>query len=467
MKGRDSVLLEKKKKITTFYKKREKKTGKQVFLVFVLCISLLLSSCNGISNFTDRFSNHATYKSYSSSQTLEKENLVLLLISCITNLSEIRNVYSKIPQSQLDGISFATFDEYIRTLNDMIKGPVEYYRFLFGEERDKILQPIKNGAQDQEDLIERTIPIEIHMRNSEDIRYLYIQEQENGFVYLSKDWINTCTFIYQYAVLYFRALDTQTPNQAAVESLLKHAIVPETDGKISSLVIDYKAKELIEYYQRQVRDRFDLYQIESFDFSQLTYVQPRFLNEATGEYIPRSVRFIRRTPNLISVKDTVTSPLDSRDFELYKNGKGLHVTIGGWIDLSSLDQLIGEERLITSTEMNTTESDEMKTIVVSYKSLTITLRVQSDDEGELPLMRMRITRIRLRGEDSEFSFGSGIKNGMAVDSLLRLYPFADLENYMVYTSRDNTDYQMFFSIDPTNGGRVTEVNLETLLNTIG
>lgn len=457
MKGRNVLRLRKKVKYASRYKIFWEKSVKKLILIWILCISLLMSSCN-VSGFINGFNSNSAYKNLSGSQVIEKENFVLLLISCVTNLSEIKNVYSEISRFQLDGMSFSAFDEYIQALNDMVKGPVGHYRLLSGEEREKVLQPIRTRAKDQEDIISRTIPVELHMKNSDEVHYLFIQENENGSVYLSEEWVSACTSIYRYAILYFRALDVQNPNQAAVKSLLENAVMPETDGEISSLVIDYKARGLVEYYQRQVRERFETYQIDSFDLSQLTYVQPRFLDEMTGEYTPRSVNFIRRTPQLISVKDTVTSPLDSRDFELYKNGQRLYIAIGEWIDLASLDQLIGEEPLIISTEMESTEDVGTKTIVVSYKSLTITLRAMTDEDGEL--LRTRISRIRLRGDDSEFSLGSGIKNGMAVDSILRLYPFADIENYVLYASRDETNYQMIFSIDPTNGGYVTEVNLE-------
>ena len=135
------------------------KLGKRSLLIFVICISFILSSCNGVSRFLDNIGGNSNYKNSSNSQILEKENLVLLLISCITNLSEIRKVYAEIPQSQLDSMSFAAFDEYIHALNDMIKNPVESYRFLYGEDRDKMLLPILMGAEDQKELIQRTIPV--------------------------------------------------------------------------------------------------------------------------------------------------------------------------------------------------------------------------------------------------------------------------------------------------------------------
>ena len=455
--------MKSKKKKATIYplENAKRKSTKRAFLAMLLSVTLLLSSCSdGVFGIFDSVLNNSNYRNRSGSKVIEKENLVLLLISCISNLSEIRNVYEEIPNAQLDGMSFAEFDEYIHALNDMVNRPVAYYRFLSSEDRQRVLQPIIEGAADQEALIRQTTPVELHMRNNDEVRYLYIQEHDDGMAYLSREWVRACAFIYKYAELYFHALDTQ--NQAATESLLKLAIVPETDGEISSLVIDYKAKGLIEYYQRQVRERFDSYQIESFDLSQLTFTQPRFLDETTGEYVPRNVRFVRKTPTLIAVKDTVTSPLDSRDFELHKDGRSLHIFIGGWIDMNSLDQLIGEEPLIVSSEMDSTEVDGMKTIVVSYKSLTITLRAAAtDDEGNL--LMTRISRIRLRGVDSGFSLGPGIENGMAVDSLLRLYPFADLENYVIDLRQDETDYRMFLTIDPTDGGHVTEVNLEASL----
>ena len=430
---------------------------KTFFLSILLTVSILLSSCsNSLSFLSEKFGNASGYQSSSSSQILEKENFMLLLLSCISNLSEIQNVYASIPRSQLDGISLSSFDAYIRALNDMMPGKVERFRFLSNGEKAEVLNPISEGVPDQELLINSSIPVELQFQNSEIVRYIYIQSKENGTVFISNEWITGCILMYQYATLYFQAIDKK--NQNAVESLLENSIVPETDGKISSLVIDYKAKGLLDYYQRQVRDQFDQYQMESIDLLQLTYIQPRFLDEETGEYVPRRVRFIRRTSKLISVKDTVTSPLNPRDIELYKKESGnLHITVGERIDMDSLDFLMGEKPLIISSELEPS-LDGMKTMVVGYHSLTITLQGLTDTQGNL--INARIIRMRLHSGNDMYSFGPGIKIGMEMDTLLRLYPFADLEDYKLKFSRNGQEYRMILTVDTADGGHITSINVE-------
>ena len=429
---------------------RKVKSAKKLLLSVLLLLSFFLTSCSDVVNFIQE----SPFFPVINTTPLQRDELVTLLISCISDTSnqKIQAVYEKIPRAQLDGLSFSSFDAYIKALRRMTRS-VTSFRFPANEEKDILLSRIEDSAPGYSELVNRSIPVEIKGNDKEKKWYFYLQVNKAGNVSLSSEWVEGCLLLYRYATLYFHAIDGG--NQRAVETLLQGAIVPEIDGNISSLVIDYKAEEILSYYQRQVRERYENFVLKSLDISQLTYEQQNFYDEATDSIIPREIFFIQKSPQVISVKDTISSPLKVKDFVLYKNGVEVPVRIGDQTSDAILREFMGEPFVISATEERT--ENEQQTIVVGYEALSLTIFGKLSEDGT---WHGQITRIRIRDDSVNFRMGNVLFVGMELDGLLQQYPFADLENYALEVDNDGQVYRMTFSIDSSNGGYVQGINLE-------
>ena len=118
-----------------------KKRFKRVLLCLLLLGSILLSSCTDFLNYTME----NPFFSISNATPLEDDELVMLLISCITDSSsqKSKDVYDKIPRSQLDGISFPSFDAYIKALRRMVNKSVASFNFPSNGKKEMLLKDIE------------------------------------------------------------------------------------------------------------------------------------------------------------------------------------------------------------------------------------------------------------------------------------------------------------------------------------
>ena len=432
---------------------------KKIGILILLILSTFLTSCaDDLNRFISELQRSTSFTGKNGTAPLDDEELAILLISCIadTTNQKTQPVYEKIPRSQIAGISFSSFDAYIRGLRRMAdSGGIRSFRFPEKEEKSSILEEIENNANDYSDLIAETFPIEIKGNSEERRWYFFLQRNEKGQVYISPEWVEGCLSVYQYASLYFHAIEGQ--NRPAVETLLAGTIVPEIDGNISSLVVDYKAQAILSYYQRHVRESYENYRLESLDISQLTYEQPNFYEEGSETLTGREVRFIRKSSQVISVKDTISSPLKTQDFSLYKSGEELPIRIGEQTSDSIVQEHLGKPLVLSVGSVD--ETTELQSIVVGYPTVSLTVTGKMAEDGT---WHGQIVRIRLRDNNVAFSLGANLSVGMELDSLLRLYPFADLEKYALEVSVDEKIYRMTFSIDPGDGGYVYGINLEII-----
>lgn len=426
----------------------------------LLASAVFLGACDLPWKNESSATSSASYSIQVSDKNLDRQSLTRELVSCVTDPDKIQYVYNLIPPDQLDGMSFSAFDAYIRALSRIIpsKAEVTSFRFLSDSERKDKIDGIRSYTNEFDDLLQDTYPVELIYKDEMDTDqpiYLYIQEDVGGTPYLSSRWVSGCMQIYDVAALYFQALEEQKTD--AVAELLEAGQVPE-DGILSSQVVDYKTKELAEYYRIKVQSDYSEYRILVFDLGQFLFVQPKVLDAGSQEYQTRTVRFVRNGINGVSIKDSVSKDIESQSLYLYHLGKKT-IKIGDRADSKQFGELFGDPIMVArlpaaDTTLNPTADKE---ISIYYSSATVTVlgNLYSDDTWD-----GRIVRIRLRTTGQDYSLGTSIKAGMTRDELLMLYPFADQTDYVLETTIDEQRYEMTFTFADDAARTITGVKLE-------
>jgi hypothetical protein len=394
---------------------------------------------------------------------LDRQSLVRNLASCISDTTQIQNVYNAIPSVQLDGISYATFYSYIIALTRLHTNTeaVTSFRFVTKDESGQIMSTIAANASGFDNLLKATVPVELYygsVQSSDQPVYIYIQEDANGSAYLSNVWVKECLNAFDFAGLYFAALEDQNPD--AVASLIKGSQVP-ADGQFSSAVINYKARELTQYYHLKVQSPFPNYRLMSLDISQLSYLQPEVLDDISLSYQTRTVHFIRNTLNNFTIRDSVINPLATKDFYLYYNGEKT-IRIGDRADSNQFLKLFGspDSKILGALYSAGTNSGIIQQIIIlSYSSATVTIRGNFYDDGSWD---GQIVKIQLRSASLKFNLGMSINNGMTRDALMLLYPFADQTDYILSTTVDDQKYKMTFEFASDADRTVSDVQLQML-----
>jgi len=390
--------------------------------------------------------------------TLDKQSLVQELASCISDTTQIEYVYNSIPAAQMDGISYATFSAYITALTHLHTdaGVITSFRFLAEKEGRTIIQSIADNALGYQSLLEATIPVELFYDNEQSAdapAYIYIQEDVNGTSYLSSTWVRECLNIFDFAGLYFEALEMQ--NAEAVASLINESQIPAL-GEFSSTVINYKARELVSYYHLKVQSPFTDYRLLSLDISQLSYLQPEVLDDISLSLQTRTVHFIRNELNNISIKESVNNPLSTKEFYLYFEGART-IRIGDRADSNQFLHLFGEPvSAVFTAQFGPDTAADQQFIIISYGSTTVTINGSMYKDGSWD---GQIVLINLHEADNNFVLGSSMYIGMTRDTLMMLYPFADQTDYLLTTTLDDLAYGMSFSFADNKERTITDISL--------
>jgi hypothetical protein len=415
--------------------------------------------------------------------TLDQQSFVRELVSCLSDPTLIDSVYEAIPSEQLDGLSLSSFREYIAAMTRFQNGSgqIDTFRIIANDEKDTILLNIAQYAQNYKDLVRASIPVELTYVSGTTIQpvYIYYQADQNGTPYLSHLWVDSCLDLYDYAYLYFLALEEQ--NTSAVASLITRSLDAES-GEFSSHIIDYKAKELGKFYHVKVKSKYTEYQMVSYDISQLIYMQPEVINEINFSNQSRLVRFVRNANNEIVIRDNVSAPLSSKNFFLYYRGEK-SIRVGDRADSKQFISLFGEPEStalgdIQLLDTNTTpvatsgngtllstspepsepyEPKYARNIVLTYDGASVTIFGNVYDDGTWD---GQIIRIRLRQMQADYNLGENIHSGMTREELLLVYPFADQTDYILSTVVDEQRYEMTFTFADDADYTISGVKIE-------
>ena len=118
-------------------------------LAVIMCISLVmgmsvcLTGCNFFTGLSKGFK--------ASQKLLSKSELARIVVVAISDERNVSDAFSKIPESQLDGLSYSVFAEYCSVLrkNSQVHGTPDSFRFLTESEKNVYFNEIDSDAGEQ------------------------------------------------------------------------------------------------------------------------------------------------------------------------------------------------------------------------------------------------------------------------------------------------------------------------------
>ena len=402
-----------------------KNTLKRLASLF-MCAALAVSfsACNIADQIRYSVHERITVQSEISIQEMTR-----LIINSINDKRTTADSYSHIPQDQLDGLSYSYFYEYLNILRTVStqdnNGKIVSFRIISDEECETLLG---DGSATRYGQIKGA-----QLLFSSDVEYpiyIFFSVNEEGNVYLSKDWVTSIINIYNYSNHYFTLLDES--NADAVKALLFPGLIgPEyTDEVVYS-----KAQQLCEFYRLRVMSNRSEYEITRLVPWEMTVRIPETIASDGLLFEDHLVTFALLESGNYFIDDRITSAPDLNLTYLVRGDERL-IRIGGEYTFSQLVATMGEPSTFSYNE------DEGIVIVI-YSGAILrfdgVFEFAEDWTGTL-------SSIRLIGASS-YSIGYNLYVGMTRSQILLAYPFADDYGYIIPVNTGAREYSVEFGID--------------------
>ena len=436
------------------------------FSAFIIAIvfagAFLLSACAPVEDALRRLGldNNA---GLDSSNILSESNFVRVVTSClvIEDEEEIKAVYETIPQVQLDYMSLSTFTNYVRMLSRLVegRGDINSFSILNSEEVIPIQDEMITNVPSQEALIRSSVPVELLFfdQSQNEPVFIFFQRDENGLAYLSKDWVDQCLILYQYADHYFQAVNSQNIN--AIYSMISNSYL-SASYSLSDKSILIKAREISRYYLARVKSEQGEYRVVTLDISRVDFVQPNVLSANMEDYESRQVGFFVNSVGTVSVDEHILNSLSIRDYYLFQ-GNSRTIRIGDIATSGLFNSIFGEPKLTTigrTIEISDSgDSEAIRRIIVEYPDVAFVIVgiILSDDNWEGTIYQIRISK-----PNDDFSLGNSIRVGMSRDDFMKLYPFADETAYSLENITDSQKYKLVADFSADGSDTLDTVTLE-------
>lgn len=430
-------------------------------LVLSVAFSVIASSCANLSgwvaDWTDGRSGTPDKIPF-----VANSNMIRLITSCLSDSGQIETVYHSFPEKQLDGLSLAEFSEYVGILSRLGegKGRLSSFRVFDESEILAIRETLTERLPNQEELIEQSVPVQLTYESETggDSSIVYVQENEDGSLYLDADWVRQCIELYRFSKLYYTAVQNQ--NTDAVYSMLQNSY-HDRDYSFSNETIRLKARELSRFYLLRVKAEFEQYQMTVADISSIVFDQKGVLDDELLNYESRSVTIRRDPSGSIVVNDVLTDTLKVRDLYLYADDNRT-IRIGDYSNNAYFESLFGQPLLTTVSRSGDGEAvddpaEPKFDLIVDYPSARIYLHGSIDSIGAWEGI---VTRIHIKSGDSDFSIGKVIRVGMTLDDFMKIYPFADETDFVLSVENDEQSYRLKIRLAVGNGDKVSGIILE-------
>ena len=386
-----------------------------------------------------------------STKEISAPEMARLIVDSMLDLENAESDYYQIPEEQKDGMSYSEFYEYISILIKMLPADstIESFDLVSGKERKELIAKLLEcGSPTYASIFESCVPVRVET-NSERLSstpiYFYIQQKDDGSVFLSRQWARRCMDIYAYSVHYFEAY--QSGNLGDVVSLLPSTGIDESILKSTS-VLTSKAREMIQFYSGNVKTDFAGYELCSIDAANLLFLQPEVFDNTHLKTSSRFVEFSYDSSDKIVVDDSITSDLKSADLYLYYNGHRA-IRIGENATSAQIQTFLGAPVSVScgpviKTEQRWAGEDvSYRNILVRYKGFAITIygiyNDESDWEGNFVHFRIWDT--------AKVTIGTSISSSSTTWDILERYPFAEKTDYDLQMTLDNERYEMKFYFD--------------------
>ena len=414
---------------------------KRVFvktLAVVMCLSLImgLTGCKFFDGLRRGFK--------PTSKDLSESELARLVTNAIMDGRNVSSCFSNIPESQLDGLSFSVFSEYVSILRKSSEahGTVSAFRILNASEKEAYFNSIDaDSGEDYQTLDQYGEMDVVELCYSKDkdakappVRFTIAKKGDSYSI--AGEYINDSMFAYAYLNHYFDMIDEE--NVDGLEAVIKSTY--KSDIYLNS-VVHAKAEYICDYYMHKVKTHSDDYELKILSPTHVSYVIPQVFTDYKDGIVSKTVDLRLAKNGSYCVIDHIPSSVD--EVRLFKDGES-KLRLGSEYSKNELFRLLGEPVLTTCTNGQ---------VALAYKGLTIRLAADVKDDK---WTSGRLYSIVLRNSDA-FSLGYDVYVGMNVSELLLVYPMFDDSDFQ--SSFKNVDGEFALKFEFDDYGNVSKISV--------
>jgi len=390
-----------------------------------MCAAFITSSsaCNIASQIRNSVHERIVVQSEVSIQEMTR-----LLISSINDKRTTADTYSRIPEAQLDGLSYSYFYEYMNILRSVStqdsNGKVVSFRILRDEECHDLLGTDVSSAYGNIKGAQLLYSSEVEYPV-----YIFFRQNSDGTVSLSRDWITSIINIYNYSNHYFTLLDEN--NADGVKALLMPGLQNEV---YTDEVLYAKAQQLCDFYRLRVMSGINEYEITRLVPWELTVRIPETI-AVDGELFEEHRVSFYYEEGSYSIDDRISVAPDISLVYLVRGDERL-VRVGNEYTHDQIASILGEPS--THTYDPTTNM-----MILIYPDLILRLdEVGGTDDA----WTGTVSSVRLIS-NSVYSIGYNLFVGMTRSQILLAYPNADDQDFTLPVEGSTGTYNVTFSFD--------------------
>ena len=390
-----------------------------------MCAAFITSSsaCNIASQIRNSVHERIVVQSEVSIQEMTR-----LLISSINDKRTTADTYSRIPEAQLDGLSYSYFYEYMNILRSVStqdsNGKVVSFRILRDEECHDLLGTDVSSAYGNIKGAQLQYSSEVEYPV-----YIFFRQNSDGTVSLSRDWITSIINIYNYSNHYFTLLDEN--NADGVKALLMPGLQNEV---YTDEVLYAKAQQLCDFYRLRVMSGINEYEITRLVPWELTVRIPETI-AVDGELFEEHRVSFYYEEGSYSIDDRISVAPDISLVYLVRGDERL-VRVGNEYTHDQIASILGEPS--THTYDPTTNM-----MILIYPDLILRLdEVGGTDDA----WTGTVSSVRLIS-NSVYSIGYNLFVGMTRSQILLAYPNADDQDFTLPVEGSTGTYNVTFSFD--------------------
>lgn len=381
---------------------------------------------------------------------LSTQEFLRLIITAIDDEDKVSDAYASLPPSQVDGLSYSYFSEYldiIRKTTFHSKGEVTSFSIIEDEDLSRILTSNKIDSAN----IGCSV-IKYYQSNKQ--AYFFYNIDSEGNAYISEDWALGIINIYSYAEHYFTMIDNQ--NVEGVYTLLRPGI---TDSYYSTEAIYARAEALIDFYSFYVKSTISEYEVNLLTPSNFDITIPEVINSNQSEYEKHKVFITADNNGGFLIEDLISTPPDAALSYIYNQEGDRVLHVGSTYSNEELYSVLGTPSSIyiprTNSQGVDDEEDDLDSMIIAYEDMLIILEGTNLDESSFSGDLVSVYLY----SGCQYSLGNIVSTGDSVSKILEHYPFIDLSSGELDFDSMTNSYNISFSIDVKD--EITYINIST------
>lgn len=407
-------------------------------------------------SFVDKIQNY-------SGNTISEQEISRLIVSSVSDKSNVTGNYSLVPEIQRDNVSLSYFSEYVDIVRRLVegKGKIAGFRIRSFEDTQEILAGYVSDYEIDEPISAANVKaVEILFEDSLESSSLYFFISfADGIPKLYGDWIKRTISLFNFTEHYFNMVESG--NSEALSELIAFQYDDEiyTDDVLMS-----KASAIVNFYKYRVREVASEFELLCATPFCVGYKIPSVISEDGNSISSDVFSAVMNSDESITVNDIVHQTLNSNAFNLY-NGEMCVLRIGLSYNAGRVISLLGTPVTINAYDdsLSLIEGESFEhpsditypvtcRLSVIYSGLILIFDAEYTDDTTWSGV---LSSIKIISSNSDYSIGK-IKVGMNESDILSTYPFADEEGFVFEDSSVGSNVSLEFCF--TGNGSISSVS---------